>query len=616
MKVELGMGALVWSEEDKAMVAAVLGSRAFDYLMSSSVSAECSLMVVGSDENLQNFLSDLVDRPNTANFSWNYAFFWQISRSKDGDLVLGWGDGSCREPKEGEESEVTQILNFRLEDETQQRMRKRVLQKLHTLFGGSDEDSYAFGLDRVTDIEMFFLASMYFSFPRGEGGPGKCFASGKHIWLSDAVKTSSDYCFRSFLAKSAGIQTIVLIPTKIGVVEFGSVRSIPESLELVQSIKSSFSAFSSPIRAKPMAVIPVMSQKKDGNAHFTNLGFGDRSNGVVPKIFGQDLNSGHSQFREKLAVRKTEERPWEAFSNGNRIPFPNARNGLHGSGWTQFRSVNQGATVETYSPQAATNNLQELVNGVSGVRDEFRLNQYQPQKTAPMQIDFTGGATSRPSIISRPVSIESEHSDVEASGKDERAGPVDEKRPRKRGRKPANGREEPLNHVEAERQRREKLNQRFYALRAVVPNISKMDKASLLGDAIAYITELQRKLKDMESEREKLGSTSIDQSSPALEANPNSENQNQVPGIEIKAAHDEVVVRVSCPLDTHPVSRVIQAFKDAQITVVESKLATGNDTVFHTFVIKSQGSEQLTKERLVAAFSRESNSLQPLSSVG
>jgi transcription factor MYC2 len=49
--------------------------------------------------------------------------------------------------------------------------------------------------------------------------------------------------------------------------------------------------------------------------------------------------------------------------------------------------------------------------------------------------------------------------------------------PRKRGRKPANDREEPLNHVQAERQRREKLNQRFYALRAVVPNVSKVLKS-------------------------------------------------------------------------------------------------------------------------------------------
>lgn len=48
------------------------------------------------------------------------------------------------------------------------------------------------------------------------------------------------------------------------------------------------------------------------------------------------------------------------------------------------------------------------------------------------------------------------------------------KLPRKRGRKPANDREEPLNHVQAERQRREKLNKRFYALRAVVPNVSKV----------------------------------------------------------------------------------------------------------------------------------------------
>ncbi|XAR62955.1 hypothetical protein NMG60_11022710 [Bertholletia excelsa] len=598
MKIEVGMGGMVWSDEDKAMVAAVMGTRAFDYLISSSVSAECSLLAIGSDENLQNKLSDLVDRPNASNFSWNYAIFWQISRSKAGDLVLGWGDGCCREPKEGEESEISRILKFRLEDETQQRMRKRVLQKLHTLFGGSDEDSYAYGLDRVTDTEMFFLASMYFSFPRGEGGPGKCFASGKHIWLSDVLKTPSEYCVRSFLAKSAGIQTIVLIPTDVGVVEFGSVRSMPESLEAVQSIKLSFLSFSSLVGARPIAATPRIGEKKEGNGPFSSLGIADRADGV-PKIFGQDLNSSRPQLREKLAVRKAEERPWEAYSNGNgRLPFPNPRNGLHGSVWTQFPS-----------PQTPTNNLKELVN--NGGREEFRLNHYQPHKASSMQIDFTGGASSRSSVISRPVSAESEHSDVEASRKDEQVGLPDEKRPRKRGRKPANGREEPLNHVEAERQRREKLNQRFYALRAVVPNISKMDKASLLGDAIAYITELQKKLRDLESEREKLGLPR------EANSNPNSENQRQIPEIEIQSTHDEVVVRVSCSLNSHPVSRVIHAFKEAQVTVVDSKLATGNDTVFHTFVIKSEGSEQITKERLVAAFSRESsNSLQSISSVG
>ena len=613
MKIEMGLGGGVWDDEDKAMVAAVLGTRAFDYLISSAVSSnENSCMGIGTDENLHNKLSDLVERPNASNFSWNYAIFWQISRSKSGDWVLCWGDGSCREPKEGEESETTRILGLRLEDGTQQRMRKIVLQKLHNLFGSSDEYNGALGLDRVTDMEMFLLASMYFSFPRGEEGPGKCFASGEHVWLLDLLKSGSEYCVRSFLAKSAGIQTIVLVPTDVGVVELGSVRCIGERLELLQSIRSLFSTQSPHMRAKPVAGVPVIGRRRDENVQLTNLSPVERGE-AVPKIFGQDLNSGNSvrpPYREKLAVRKLEERPWDVYSNGNRIAFSSPRNGIHGSSWPHIHDVKQGSPTEMYASQSPVNNLQELVNGV---RDDFRHNHYQPQKQVPLQINFSG-ATSRPSVAPRPIGVDSENSDAEAPCKEDQPGTADERRPRKRGRKPANGREEPLNHVEAERQRREKLNQRFYALRAVVPNISKMDKASLLGDAIAYINELQAKLKVMEAERENLGGTSRDAS--ALGASSGMEIQSQAPDVDIQAVNDEVIVRVSCPLDSHPASRVIEAFKEAQVTVVESKLAAADDTALHTFVVKSQGSERLTKEKLIAAFSRESNSLHPLASVG
>ncbi|KAI6678715.1 hypothetical protein NL676_039511 [Syzygium grande] len=57
----------------------------------------------------------------------------------------------------------------------------------------------------------------------------------------------------------------------------------------------------------------------------------------------------------------------------------------------------------------------------------------------------------------------------------------------------------PLSHVQAERQRRENMNRRFYALRSVVPKVSRMDKASLLADAVDYIKELQSRIAALES---------------------------------------------------------------------------------------------------------------------
>lgn len=55
------------------------------------------------------------------------------------------------------------------------------------------------------------------------------------------------------------------------------------------------------------------------------------------------------------------------------------------------------------------------------------------------------------------------------------------------------------NHVLAERRRREKLNERFIILRSLVPFVTKMDKASILGDTIEYVKQLRKKIQDLES---------------------------------------------------------------------------------------------------------------------
>ncbi|KAL9224264.1 hypothetical protein vseg_000320 [Gypsophila vaccaria] len=55
-------------------------------------------------------------------------------------------------------------------------------------------------------------------------------------------------------------------------------------------------------------------------------------------------------------------------------------------------------------------------------------------------------------------------------------------------------------NIVSERNRRKKLNERLFALRAVVPNISKMDKASIIRDAITHIQELREQQQVIKSE--------------------------------------------------------------------------------------------------------------------
>ncbi|OMO87182.1 hypothetical protein COLO4_20756 [Corchorus olitorius] len=55
-------------------------------------------------------------------------------------------------------------------------------------------------------------------------------------------------------------------------------------------------------------------------------------------------------------------------------------------------------------------------------------------------------------------------------------------------------------NIVSKRNRRKKLNERLFALRVVVPNIIKMDKASIIKDVIDYIQELHEQESRIQAE--------------------------------------------------------------------------------------------------------------------
>ncbi|KAK4804215.1 hypothetical protein SAY86_004032 [Trapa natans] len=170
---------------------------------------------------------------------------------------------------------------------------------------------------------------------------------------------------------------------------------------------------------------------------------------------------------------------------------------------------------------------------------------------------------------------------------------------KKRGRKSFSEREStPMNHVEAERQRREKLNQRFYALRSVVPNVSKMDKASLLSDAVTYIKELRSKIDDLES---KLRTQPLPQqqqkSVPSLpEVRPSVAAVNGHVGtycaaggrmeVEVKVVGTDAMVRVQGPDSDHPAARLMQALRELQLHVQHASINSVKALVLQDVVVR------------------------------
>ncbi|TVU14927.1 hypothetical protein EJB05_38424, partial [Eragrostis curvula] len=73
------------------------------------------------------------------------------------------------------------------------------------------------------------------------------------------------------------------------------------------------------------------------------------------------------------------------------------------------------------------------------------------------------------------------------------------------------------NHVMSERRRREKLNEMYSVLKSLVPTIHRTDKASILAETIAYLKELEQKVKELESRRESISSP--DDKRPACHEN-------------------------------------------------------------------------------------------------
>ncbi|XP_010540785.1 PREDICTED: transcription factor MYC2-like isoform X1 [Tarenaya hassleriana] len=586
----------LWTTDDNAsMMEAFMSSSDFSALWPPAVQPQNPAASAGfNQETLQQRLQALIEG---APKSWTYAIFWQLSYDFSGAAVLGWGDGYYKGEEDKAQPSRRSPRTF-FSSPAEQEHRKRILSELNSLISGGAVPSDDAVNEEVTDTEWFFLVSMTQSFPSGSGLAGKAYSTSNPVWVIGSDQLSSSGCERARQGGVFGLQTIACIPSANGVVELGSTEIIRQSSGLVNKVRTLFKFDGGDLSEHHWSHDPDQGENDPSTwiSDPTDLGPGTNESGHGAPSSSSQLFS--STITENL-------NPNPVYSQTQNPKYNNFSREINCWTTNSILAMPRSGEILSFGEDAKRGSGPKP--GPYSCQTQFLSSDSKRKTTKSIRINEDG-------VLSFGFTGEkfgdSDHSDLEASVVKEAAP---EKRPRKRGRKPANGREEPLNHVEAERQRREKLNQRFYALRAVVPNVSKMDKASLLGDAISYINELKSKLQRAESDKtqfqcqlenlkRELAGRHANANAGILDASDSSSAVSKPIGmeIEVKIIEWDAMIRIESSKRNHPAARLMTALKELELEVNHASVSVVNDLMIQQATVKL-GFRPYTQEQLKAA---------------
>ncbi|EHA8589578.1 transcription factor bHLH25 [Cocos nucifera] len=134
-------------------------------------------------------------------------------------------------------------------------------------------------------------------------------------------------------------------------------------------------------------------------------------------------------------------------------------------------------------------------------------------------------------------------------------------------------------HIIAERKRRERLSQRFIALSAVIPGLKKKDKASVLGDAVKYVKELEARVKILEDQSAKRTVESmvlVKKSKLSADADGSSSNgclaERPLPEIKAMLSEKTVLVRIHCDNHRGVLARLVSEIEEFHLTVTSASV--------------------------------------------
>ncbi|XP_047160036.1 transcription factor bHLH18-like [Vigna umbellata] len=169
--------------------------------------------------------------------------------------------------------------------------------------------------------------------------------------------------------------------------------------------------------------------------------------------------------------------------------------------------------------------------------------------------------------------------------------------------KPSHGKRSPAHaqdHIMAERKRREKLSQSFIALAALVPGLKKMDKASVLGDAIKYVKDLKERLAVLEEQSKKTREESaVVLNKPELSGDDDSSSCDECIGadsvsdtlfeVESRVSGKEMLLRIHCLKQKGLLVKLLAEIQRNNLLVINSSILPFGDSILDITIVAQMG---------------------------
>ncbi|GAU19442.1 hypothetical protein TSUD_76860 [Trifolium subterraneum] len=443
---------------------------------------------------------------------WSYIIFWSESANQPG--VLSWGEGYYNgEIKTRKTSQEVELSSDEIGLQRSEQLRELFRSLKPTeISPPTKKPSAALSPEDLTDTEWYYLVCMSFVFDIGQGLPGRALANDEPIWLMDAYSVDCKEFSRALLAK-----TVVCFPFMKGVIELGTTDMIMEDLSIIQQIKTSLSnILSVDVPINGQVTLNSGNNEDNENVAFDHI---DYNVELIPEVGNDIMNTTISPNGSSNALQ-TNQLPDETFmvENWQIMDDDLIHNSMNSSDCISqtIASVprsgedcNHNQKMTLVDPLRYDSHYQNVLSELLTSNDQLTMgmhfqNFHQDScfcvwnKRGAVDCQRPRQGNSQKLLKKMLLEVPRMHMDGLVESQEEndyREGTRLEP-------------DEGMNHVLSERRRRAKLNERFLTLRSMVPSNSKDDKVSILDDAIEYLSKLEKRIKELEAQKEPIDTES------------------------------------------------------------------------------------------------------------